>query len=304
MAGVIGTKFSGFSIIFLLFLMSIYAPMAKASSDGVLIDESTINLVDFNTTENDYIELEFLITATGTSQSGSFSGEVYFETKQINGVIISNNSQSFMVDNGQSEQVSLNLSGLDFGYTVISVGLVGDVASNSSGYTNHFERTIHRLTPLNISIAPISSIILESIDQNQILTGNSSISEGDFLQLQIPVVNNGDYNWTGSIIINLSTVSFSESFESENFIVTNRQTAIFIYNFTSQLSEGIILTSIELNGTADNYQQDNTIEFDINVNPPPLPIIDLFIDVGIPTKPNSLLSWVTVITFFSLLLIL
>ena len=280
MAGVAQGNNYNFAIIFFALFIAIFTPLAKASSDGLVIDDSTINLGDFASFDADYIEFGFTVVAIGTTTDGSFSGNLYYETKAISGEVITNNSISIEVGEGESLPVNLNVSQLEFGFTIIAVGLVGDIASNSSGFTAHFERTIQRLSPLNISIAPTASIISESIDNNQELTGNNSLSDGDFLQLQIPIINNGDYNWTGGININLTIDDSYESFESSNFTVNKRQTAIIFYNSTNQMIEGSVLVAIELNGTSDNYLVDNEINFQVPVNPPPLPLIDLVIDIN------------------------
>ena len=105
----------------------------------------------------------------------NYVGQVYFEASAIDGTVLINSSISYDLVEGVQQQISYNFTSLDYGYTIISVGLTGDVGIESQNNLSSFQRTIHRLNPLNISIAPESSIILESIDSNAVLTGNYSL---------------------------------------------------------------------------------------------------------------------------------
>ena len=270
-----GRMFPSLFTVFLLILLAIFVPAVTADGNGAVIDLSTINLEDFEAVNDSYYDLGFDIVANGVSQSGSFTGTIYFETKMIDGTVLSNESEIFSIADGTTEAISENISSLQFGYTVLSVGLIGDVSSPSAGYDSFFERTIHRLNPLNISIAPVSSIIVEPIDSDNISTGNATISEGDYLQLQIPIINDGDFNWSGSLNVSLSTTSFNEEFISNSFTVNKTQTKIITYNSSNQMLEGDLDIEIELNGSSDLYLDDNIRNFEISVGPPPLPLIEI-----------------------------
>ena len=270
-----GRIFPSLFTVFLLILLAIFVPAVTADGNGAAIDLSTINLEDFEAVNDSYYDLGFDIVANGVSQSGSFTGTIYFETKMIDGTVLSNESEIFSIADGTTEAISENISSLQFGYTVLSVGLIGDVSSPSAGYDSFFERTIHRLNPLNISIAPVSSIIVEPIDSDNISTGNTTISEGDYLQLQIPIINDGDFNWSGSLNVSLSTTSFNEEFISNSFTVNKTQTKIITYNSSNQMLEGDLDIEIELDGSSDLYLDDNIRNFEISVGPPPLPLIEI-----------------------------
>ena len=119
-----------------------------------------------------------------------------------------------------------------------------------------------------------SSIILESIDSNSVLTGNYSLSDGDFVQLQIPIINSGDYLWTGNVNLSLDNGITSEQQSSAVFDVDGMTTKIVYFNSTVQVFEGSFSISISLNGTTDDYITDNFQNFTASVNPPPLPILE------------------------------
>ena len=274
MAGDCNRNYVTIFAIFVTFLFLFSAPVASASGGGVTIESESINLVDFQTTDESYFELEFNLSSTDEGLGVNYVGQVYFEASAIDGSILTNSSISYDLVEGVKQQISYNFTSLNYGYTIISVGLTGDVGIESQNDLSNFQRTIHRLNPLNISIATESSIILESIDSNSILTGNYSLSDGDFVQFQIPIINSGDYVWTGSVNLSLDNGITSEQQSSAVFDVDGMATKIVYFNSTVQVFEGSFSISISLNGTIDDYITDNFQNFTASVNPPPLPILE------------------------------
>ena len=274
MAGDCNRNYVTFFAIFVTFLFLFNAPLVSASGSGVTIESESINLVDFQTTDEAYFELEFNLSSTDEVTGVNYVGQVYFEAAAIDGSVLINSSISYDLVEGAQQQFSYNFTSLGYGYTIISVGLTGDVGIESQNNLSSFQRTIHRLNPLNISIAPESSIILESIDSNSVLTGNYSLSDGDFVQFQIPIINSGDYMWTGSVNLSLDNGIASEQQTSEPFDIDGMATKIVYFNSTVQVFEGLFSISISLNGTLDDYISDNFQNFTASVNPPPLPILE------------------------------
>ena len=174
-------------------------PIAYANQSGVTIEGNSINLDNFQTTDDSFFNLEFNLSATDDGMGQNYVGQIYAETSLIDGTILSNTSITYDLDDGDVELISINLSSLSYGYTIVTVGLIGDVGVESGNQLLSFQRTIHRLKPLNISIAGSSSILVESVDSTGSMTGNNSLSDGDYVQFQIPIVNEGDYNWTGNL---------------------------------------------------------------------------------------------------------
>ena len=191
----------------LLTLMLVCAiPMVSATGPGVSIVEDSINTTDFETFEEDFLELAFNLSSTNQGNSDTYIGQVFIETSSIDGTTLTNNTISFELEEGNVETISVNLTNMNFGYTIIEVSLTGDVGEVSENQILGFQRTVQRLKPLNVSIGVESSVIIESVDDNDILTGNNSISDGDYIQLQIPIINDGDYSWYGEVNLTWITV--------------------------------------------------------------------------------------------------
>ncbi len=259
----------------LLTLMLVCAiPMVSATSPGVTIVEDSINTIDFQTFEEDFFELAFNLSSVNQGNSDTNSGQVFVETSLIDGTILTNNSIPFELEEGNVEVITTNLTNMNFGYTIIEVSLVGDVGEVSDNHISGFQRTVQRLKPLNVSIGLESSVIIEPVDSNGILTGNNSISDGDYIQLQIPIINDGDYSWTGEVNLTLENGLTTEALTSEILTISGMETEVIYFNSTIQVYEGTLSVSVELNETLDSYIEDNSLYFSISINPPPLPLID------------------------------
>ena len=261
-----------FAILVTFCLLSL-TPSVSANGDGVVIVDDSINITDFQTIEDSYVELRFNLTSVDDGNLDNFVGNVFVETRSIEGIILTNTTYSFDLAEGSSQEVITNLSELSYGYTIISVSMDGDIGIESGNNLISFQRTIQRLNPLNVSIASESSIIVESIKSDTSPTGNNSISDGDFVQLQIPIINHGDYAWTGKVNLTLDNGIVSETLDSETITIGGMNTSIVYFNSTIQAYEGILNASINLNGTVDNYEDDNHRNLTLTVGPPPLPVL-------------------------------
>ena len=258
-------------ILTLLFLFPL--PHAVADQSGVTIESDSINLSDFQTTDDDYYNLEFNLSTTNDGLGQNFIGQIHIETSAIDGTVLSNITVNYNLNEGDVESVSANLSLPNYGYTEITVGLSGDVGVESESHLLTFQRTVHRLKPLNISIGSISSILLESVDSSGTLTGNNSLGDGDYVQFQIPIVNDGDYNWTGNLTIVLDNGINTEQQSTQELTITGMDTMIAFFNSSNQVFEGSFSVSTSLNGMIDDYTIDNYQNFTVQVNPPPLPLL-------------------------------
>lgn len=253
-------------------------PFVAASSDGISVVESTISLTDFEKIESSEYELEFDIEVIGNPSEPVSYTNVSFEMETISGISISSFVQNYSLSLGQSIEISHNFSQIPYGYVTISVSLTGDVASSTPTHISSFQRTLQRLNPLDISVGQSDSIIVEGIDFLGQSTGNLSVNDGDYVQLQIPVINDGDFNWSGFITVNLTDSNGFENFTSSLFSVDSMQTGIYYYNSSMMVTEGQLNIHIWLNDSGDGDISDESTSFISNINPPPLPIISLLLE--------------------------
>ena len=278
-----------FNVQFILLLVMISAPFVQpvsADNNGASVELSSISIDDYQQTNDSYIVLEFDLISTDGSTGGTFSGIIYFEVENEAGLITYNQSANFDITEGSVEMISHNFSNLDYGYSSISVSLTGQLSSPNSTHDIYFSRLIQRLIPLNISLASPSSIILESISSQSTLTGNNSISDGDFIQLQIPIINSGDFDWIGNLSLVFESNNSYQNYSQSSVFVSKSTTLIQYFNSTFQVFEGQYNLTIMLSNNSDTFLDDNEIDLQFVVGPPPLPSMEL--DIFLQT--NQLIS--------------
>ena len=107
-----------FAILVTFCLLSL-TPSVSANGDGVVIVDDSINITDFQTIEDSYVELRFNLTSVDDDNLDNFVGNVFVETLSIEGIILTNTTYSFDLAEGSSQEVITNLSELSYGYTII-----------------------------------------------------------------------------------------------------------------------------------------------------------------------------------------
>lgn len=267
-----------YMLVIILLICPSYVPFVSASSDGISIDTSTISLADFDKIEQSNYQLEFDIHIIGTPSEPTSYVNISFTMETISGVLMSSTIQNYSLSDGESIQVSHNFSEIPFGYVVILVSLSGDVASSSPTHVSSFQRTLQRLNPLDISVGQSDSIIIEGIDSVGQNTGNLSVNDGDYIQLQVPVMNDGDFDWSGFITVNITDSSGFENTTSQLFSVNAMQTSIYFFNSTIVMNEGLLSIHVWLNDSGDGDTSDESASYISSINPPPLPIISLLLE--------------------------
>ena len=265
-------------LVIILLICPSYVPFVSASSDGISIDNNTISLADFDKIEQSNYQLEFDIHIIGTPSEPTSYVNISFTMETISGVLMSSTIQNYSLSDGESIQVSHNFSEIPFGYVVILVSLSGDVASSSPTHVSSFQRTLQRLNPLDISVGQSDSIIIEGIDSVGQNTGNLSVNDGDYIQLQVPVINDGDFDWSGFITVNITDSSGFENTTSQLFSVNAMQTSIYFFNSTIVMNEGLLSIHVWLNDSGDGDTSDESASYISSINPPPLPIISLLLE--------------------------
>ena len=122
------------------------------------------------------------------------------------------------------------------------------------------------------------SIIIEGIDSVGQNTGNLSVNDGDYIQLQVPIINDGDFDWSGFVTVNLTDSSGFENTTSQLFSVNAMQTSIYFFNSTIMMHEGQLSIHVWLNDSGDGDTSDESVSYMSSINPPPLPIISLLLE--------------------------
>lgn len=273
------------SALFATFLL----PLVSAAGGGAVIDVSSFSLDDFATTEQSTYELDFSIVEL---LSGSADLEVRVELSSLDGNVFDVMSQNLTLSADSSQNLQFSLTSLPYGYTVVGVDLLGDIGSPNSTQALSLNRTLHRLQPVQLSLATEGQILLNGLTPEGVLTGNVSIHDGDYVQTEVAVINDGDFSWSGYLSSSLHSNGAYDNQTSGLVSVGPLSSSIVFINSSIPLSEGTASITLSLNDSGDGTLEDESRQVSFQVASPPLPVISLSVDF---LSPNALagesISW-------------
>ena len=272
-----------------LLLVTLIFPLASANGGGAVIDVSSFSLDDFATTEQSSYELQFTILET---QSSSADLEVRVELSSLDGNVFASMSQNLTLSADSSQNMQFSLTSLPFGYTVVEVDLIGEIGSPNSAQAVSLNRTIQRLQPVQMSLATAGQILLNGLTPEGSLTGNVSLHDGDYLQTEVAVINDGDFSWSGHLSSSLLSSGLYDNQTSDIFTVAPLSSTVLLVNSTIALSEGSASITLALNDSGDGNTADESRIVSFQVSPPPLPSLTLSVDFLSPEAlAGESISW-------------
>ena len=273
------------SALFATFLL----PLVSAGGGGAVIDVSTFSLQDFATTEQSSYGLEFTVIEL---LSNDADVEVRIELSTLEGTVFDSMSQNFTLAADSSQLLQFNLSSLPFGYTTIGVELIGELGSPNSTQTLSLNRTLHRLQPIEISLANQGQVILNGLTPEGVLSGNISIHDGDYLQTETAVINNGDFSWSGHLTSSLLSNGVYDNQTSSLVTVAPLSSTVVLVNSTIALYEGTSVLLLQLNDSGDGNTADEMRQISFQVAPPPLPLLSSTLELLTPdVLAGDEISW-------------
>ena len=249
------------AIVVALLLSMALIPTAKGS--GGVINSVEIN-GDGGIGEG---PIDLNISLVGVGGSGTSSINWNATLSDLDGNLIDSDSGNTLVDEGVNSYVETTLGNAPTGFSNLTITISGDVGTPGQDQWVVYQTTIQRLRPLDISIG---TPLYNSIDSNGTETGNVSISDGDFARIEIPVINDGDIAWNGSLNLSLDSVELAPQ-----IVDIDGDSTIIISFTTGPLSEGLHFVDAILNGPTDSNPADDVFNGTLNVLPPPLPLLEL-----------------------------
>ena len=265
------------AVLVVLLLSLTLVPVSQAN--GGVIDSVTIT--GNGVVGEGPIEVNISVLGVGGANSASVNwSATLFDSD--GGVIDSDNGNS-LVNDGEVKYIETILGVAPLGISNLTVTLSGDVGAPNSEQWITYYSTIQRLRPLDISLA---SPVFVGVNSTGFETSNLTINDGDHARVDIPVINNGDVEWNGSLNFSLDSIHLPTQ------VVDLPADSTIVYSFdTGALSEGIHNVSATLVGIADSDTTDNSLISQFEVGPPPLPELTLsLIRINEPL-PGSNISW-------------
>ena len=247
-------------------------PLVSAAGGGAVLDVSSFSLEDFATTEDPTYDLQFNLVELLSSDA---EVEVRVVLSSLDGTSFAVLSQNLTVPADSTLPVQFDLTSLPYGYTSVDVEVLGEVGTANSTQALALSRTLHRLKPADISLATAGQILLSGLTSGGVLTGNVSLHDGDYLQTEVAVVNDGDFSWTGSLSQSLNVQSVFENQTASPITVDAQSSLIVFFNSSLRLQEGSATLLLALNSSGDGDSSDESRELTMNVSPPPLPLLTL-----------------------------
>lgn len=265
------------AVLVVLLLSLTLVPVSQAN--GGVID--SVNITGNGVVGEGPIEVNISVVGVGGANSASVNwSAVLFDSE--GGIIDSDNGNS-LVSDGEVKFIETTLGVAPLGISNLTVTLSGDVGTPNSEQWITYYSTIQRLRPLDISLA---SPVFVGINSSGVETSNLTINDGDHARVEIPVINNGDVEWNGSLNFSLDSVYLQPQ------VVDLPADSTIVYSFeTGALSEGVHNVSATLVGVSDSDTNDNSIISQFEVGPPPLPEVNLeLVRINEP-QPGANLFW-------------
>ncbi|MDP6362885.1 MAG: hypothetical protein QF633_06610 [Candidatus Poseidoniaceae archaeon] len=254
-----------------LLFLSLIAPQAAALGGEASIALSSISLSQSEQTASSSMSYTFEVEEL-TGQSAEVSAHSTLKT--IGGVLLESTNETRTIAVNGVENFSVTFTSLPYGYSIIETILSGDVGGNSSTHVTAFNRTVQRLIPLDLGIGGPGEFTFTSVDSTGAATGNLTVNDGDHVAVEVPLINNGDYDWNGSLSAHLVSGGSEEWVNMSSVNVLGMSSTIVTFNSSVTMNEGTASVLVQLNATGDGDSSDESRLVDFTISPPPLPLLD------------------------------
>ncbi len=262
--------------LFLVFLLLVpLFPAVQAQSGSVVFDEASFSIDDYTSFEGE--NLPFSVEVDELNGFAS-NASLHLLVETLEGIVLSNTSQTLAEFQAyEVRNISGVFTGLPVGFSKVSVSLEGDIGTNTSTHQSVLSRTVQRLRPLAITFGGVSSVLANPLDDSGQSTGNLSLHDGDRLEVSLPVINNGDVNWTGAVELHLDNGQDNETVVLDNLLVAGSTSQLVTLSPVMVVAEGPLDWTVLLTNTSNSEPGVHDLNGSWSVGPPPLPLLDGFI---------------------------
>ncbi len=128
--------------------------------------------------------------------------------------------------------------------------------------------------PVDVQFVGVNSLTYSGADENAVLTSNTTVRQGDYLHLEIPVENVGSSAQTASIVVEVRQATWNETVFYDGVSIDGMATEVLVYLSAFRVAEGELVVEMSINDTS--IEQNDSI----HVGPPPLPNVHLDIELS------------------------
>jgi hypothetical protein len=198
--------------------------------------------------------------------------------RDLEGGLIDSETGSLMVNDTEVKTVPFTIGDAPLGYSNLSLEVSGDVGEPSGEQSLTWWTMVQRLRPLDISLA---SLTVDPVDENGHVTNNASLRSGDYANLTLFLVNDGDVDWNGTVNSTLDgdpfgSISVNSSADSSTEITFT----------TAMLVEGELDFEVIIENISDGDSSDDSLSSTLVIGPPPLPELTLLF-TSTPNQPDA-----------------
>ena len=265
--------------IFVALLLSV-ALLPSFGASGGVIDSVTI------TGNGDIGEGPISVNISLVGVGGTSTASVSWNASLVNsdGDLIDSDSGNTLVDDGQFSYVETTLANAPIGISTLNVSISGDVGTPGQNQYINYSTTINRLRPIDISLG---QPIVNPVDESGNSTGNLTINDGDFVSIEVPVINSGDIDWNGSLDLSVDSIALPS-----NDVNISGDSTIIVEFLHGHVTEGLHYLNATLNGPSDSDSTDDSYSDSFVVAPPPLPLVELELHRLVEPAPGALTEWI------------
>jgi len=205
--------------------------------------------------------------------------------RDLEGGLIDSEAGSLMINDSEVKIVLFSIGDAPLGYSNLSLEISGDVGDPSGEQSLTWWTMVQRLRPLDISLG---SLTIDPVDENGYSTNNASLRSGDYANLTIFLINDGDIDWNGTVNSTL------DGYPLATIIVNSSGDSSTEISFTTtMLSEGELDLEIWIENISDGDPSDDSVSSTLIIGPPPLPELSLLF-ISTPEQPDAgeVVDWV------------
>jgi predicted Zn finger-like uncharacterized protein len=245
-------------------------PSVQASSGLILMQESTLNFDDTSSFLGNTTNVSFDLVEQNNSAGSVFVNATLLD---LSGQMLWFENQSHSLSGNQVKTVLIPLTDLDVGYMELHLELFGDIGELANGFVSETTVSLQRISPSSIDFVGTSAITLSGMDSLGQLTTNSTIRQGDYIQVEIPIENVGDVDGIESFVLDVGQDTWNETLHYPNVLVNGTSTVVLEFQSTSMVIEGEIWINISMNESTSSLSVISAI------GPPPLPNASISVDL-------------------------
>ena len=126
---------------------------------------------------------------------------------------------------------------------------------------------VHADGPTDVQFVGLNALTYSAADETGLLTTNSTVRQGDYLNLEIPVENTGGDLQVASIVLEVSQADWNETVYFDEISIQSLTTNVLTYLSSNPVMEGSLDVELSINDTSE------TLTDSVHIGPPPLPSV-------------------------------